>query len=1239
MPRPITITALGNAQVSTAQSKFGGASALFDGTGDYLRLTDNFTQSGDFTIEGWIRANATGGTPSIFTIGDESAERVVVYMNGTTIQYDTYSGAGPDFGTSFTVSTGVWYHLAVVRSGSTITIYRDGTNVGSGTRTGTVGNANEFKIGQGWNGYIDEIRVSNSARYTSNFTAPTAAFTNDANTMLLLHTNGTNGSTVFLDDTGSRSQKGISAIGNAQVDTAQSKFGGASALFDGTDDWLDVIDSSGDWAFGTGSDFTIEGWFRPSITGSGRVMYSLYDGSTFRASFYFDTGAVWFYTPATGGLQTGDFPTANVWSHWAITRSSGTTKFWYNGVETLSTATSWNATFTRWILGGENPSGTTIANDYTGHMDELRISNTARYTAGFTAPTAAFNNDANTLLLIHADGTDASTAFFDDNATPPIEEGAAALTFNSSIYCVPGDTDPYYIDLGYIDTAYYESFGVLQDVESNLYVVANLNASIELIKNVSVALTATTSVSSTISHIEGADLFAFTEAAIAVQVDRIRENNISATAVFNIATSVERIQQGDADADAVFSAIIDGLRSRDVTLDAQAAFSFACDVEKIKFGNGTFTSESSLSCDATEITPFIEFEAYLNCECNFNADCGKIADYLSNIFSTANLTATISHIEGADLTAFSDAALSATVERTRDAVSTQSSEFAVETLVLKITGYSASLDNQFAVSASVDKFVQGSSNQSSSFQIATIAFKTSDIQSSVSGSFSVSAQGLRLKEIVLIAFNFASITAIPFVRISSGGSFQSTFSLTSNVVKTTNTDSTQAVSTEVNTDVQRFRDYDAAILSEFNQTTLNQRLRDDTSSLQSEFSITAVIGKQQGIDLYAFSNNSLIADPVVNRSASATYQVSAETNVTATRIPQIDIAVSSQIALTATNIRVRFASVALSADGGILSVIDIIPGVQSLLTATFTTNRPYVDSGYVDDDYATNFVTVANYIVDNLQQLTSAFTLIADGNYAGNGAALLANSGTLTVAPVVISSALSTQQSAFSTTTNANYNVVVSSTIESQFSVFANIGTQNDIFLTAFSNVALAVNANKIVSAVSNNSIVSTFFADTEDSLTTKGEANLLSTFTSSAAIRKITRFSADLQASGFTITVGTTSKVQDANLSSFFSVNAAVNVIRNGVANVVVVSSTSTQITRVRVVGAVISSALTFVVAIRDLRLDEIVYVIPGENYVYEIISESRLHSIYGETRIRSVTGETRIRTIQGESRIHIID
>jgi hypothetical protein len=211
-----------------------------------------------------------------------------------------------------------------------------------------------------------------------------------------------------------RSKNSVVAFGNAQVDTAQSKFGGASVLVDGTDDWIEAL-SENNWKFSTTENFTLEFWCRPVSTASGRVMWSLYDSTTFRVSFYFDAGEIRFYSPATSGIATGDYPTANNWFHYAITRSGGTTNFWYNGTLTHTTTTVWNASFTRWIMGGETPSGSTITNDFQGHYDEVRISNTARYTANFTPSTTPFVNDANTLLLIHADGTDATTFFEDDN--------------------------------------------------------------------------------------------------------------------------------------------------------------------------------------------------------------------------------------------------------------------------------------------------------------------------------------------------------------------------------------------------------------------------------------------------------------------------------------------------------------------------------------------------------------------------------------------------------------------------------------------------------------------------------------------------------------------------------------------------------------------------------------------------------------------------------------------------------
>jgi hypothetical protein len=665
---------------------------LFDGTGDYLSLTDNFTQSGDFTIEGWIRANATGGTPSIFTIGNESADRVVVYMNGTTISYDTYSGATPDFGTSFTVSTGVWYHLAVVRSGSTITIYRDGTNVGSATKTGTVGNANEFKIGEGWNGYIDEIRVSNSARYTSNFTAPTTPFVSDANTMLLLHTDGTNGSTVFLDDTGVRSPKGIIAIGNAQVSTAQNKFGGASALFDGTDDWLDAVNSSNDWQFSTSSDFTIEGWFYPTAVNNTRVMFSLYDSTTFRASFYLSSGQASFYTPALGAISTGDFPSANVWAHWAITRSSGTTKFWYNGVETASTGTSWDATFTRLILAGENPSGTTVSNDYNGYIDEIRISNSARYTANFTPSTSPFQNNANTVLLIHADGTNGSTSFIDDNSAGIIEEGAAALSVISTIYCVPGDTDPYYIDEGYIDDGYF---------------IGPANASANFVSTISIAVVA--------GKNQSIDLVSFSFATLSATLNTIKQGASTLSSNSNIFTTVDKIVGFASNFSSNFSLTGDLIKKPGVEVSAI----------------GAFTSQSSVSTNAERLAGL---ETDLSIDFYIVGDVAKIANASSQLSATFTQTATISHIEGADLFAFTNASIAVQVSRLRDNNIAVSAVFsiAVDGIRIRLSAGDESALFSFTANTVLARSRDYASSQSAAFSLAVDAVKTARASSSLS---------------------------------------------------------------------------------------------------------------------------------------------------------------------------------------------------------------------------------------------------------------------------------------------------------------------------------------------------------------------------------------------------------------------------------------------------------------------------------------------------------------------------
>jgi hypothetical protein len=209
---------------------------------------------------------------------------------------------------------------------------------------------------------------------------------------LLLHGNGTNGSTTITDN--SPSPKTVTTVGNAQISTAQSKFGGASIAFDGAGDWLTCPMSTG-FNFGT-TDLTIEGWINVPVTDSTyRCILSIgtpvqiynYNGNI--VGFFGNSeGGGLFVNPVNGPTSS---LTANTWTHFAITRSGSTFKSFVNGVSgTAVTGTdAIFATLTNTpAIGIYLP---TSSLPFTGYIDDLRITKgVARYTANFTPPAAPF---------------------------------------------------------------------------------------------------------------------------------------------------------------------------------------------------------------------------------------------------------------------------------------------------------------------------------------------------------------------------------------------------------------------------------------------------------------------------------------------------------------------------------------------------------------------------------------------------------------------------------------------------------------------------------------------------------------------------------------------------------------------------------------------------------------------------------------------------------------------------------
>jgi hypothetical protein len=174
---------VGNAQISTSVKKYGTGSIYLDGSGDYLLLpnTPLLDQIGDYTYECWYyRAGSGAGGLDILCLKNVT-NMLYIYVDQSSQKFgvNQHNVGGFLLGTTVTV-VNTWYHVAMCRSGSTVRLFVNGvqeasgtysTNV-SGTATTTIGGFTSS--GYSMNGYLDDLRVTKAARYTTNFTPPTS---------------------------------------------------------------------------------------------------------------------------------------------------------------------------------------------------------------------------------------------------------------------------------------------------------------------------------------------------------------------------------------------------------------------------------------------------------------------------------------------------------------------------------------------------------------------------------------------------------------------------------------------------------------------------------------------------------------------------------------------------------------------------------------------------------------------------------------------------------------------------------------------------------------------------------------------------------------------------------------------------------------------------------------------------------------------------------------------------------
>ncbi|WP_376967503.1 LamG-like jellyroll fold domain-containing protein (plasmid) [Azospirillum sp. A26] len=176
-----------NISISTANSKFGGASMTTNQTigNNYYSLwaSNDWLLPGDFTIDFWTNAPNAGDNTLIdgpFRVRSGGSGQILFELtNGATIAGATF------WMTSQNRTLNVWNHVAVVRSGSTLTTYFNGAVAGQWTGiSGNLGSSSAimrlFNKTDGtlpWSGYTDELRISvGTARWTAGFTPPTLPY-------------------------------------------------------------------------------------------------------------------------------------------------------------------------------------------------------------------------------------------------------------------------------------------------------------------------------------------------------------------------------------------------------------------------------------------------------------------------------------------------------------------------------------------------------------------------------------------------------------------------------------------------------------------------------------------------------------------------------------------------------------------------------------------------------------------------------------------------------------------------------------------------------------------------------------------------------------------------------------------------------------------------------------------------------------------------------------------------------
>jgi hypothetical protein len=430
----LAITRNGNATQGSFSPYGANWSNYFDGTGDYLNTpsssitsiigTNGLTTASVFTIEAWIyqTQRQTLSTPGL--IGDMTATTGTHYwgfgpdINGLLAFY-WYDGSSKNATGNTTIPLNTWTHIAVVINATNIKLFVNGilqTLTGTTAATNPTGTVGYLVVGQwnngganyGYYGYVNNLRITKSALYTTTFTPSTEPLTATASTGLLTCCNNQ-----FIDN--SSNAHVITKTG----DTSTQTFSPFSALTQTPTSYSNLFNQAGVGGYLTVADnpnlrigtnpFTVECWvYLTSLAVAPRLIQKRTYNGTGGGSWALDVltnGSVTFSelaTPTTLITTAAGALTLNTWYHVALTRdSSNVLRLFINGVSAGTTSPTSTFNFndaTNAIFIGANNDA---VNDKTqGSMSNVRlVIGSAVYTSNFTPSTTPLTAVSGTQLL------------------------------------------------------------------------------------------------------------------------------------------------------------------------------------------------------------------------------------------------------------------------------------------------------------------------------------------------------------------------------------------------------------------------------------------------------------------------------------------------------------------------------------------------------------------------------------------------------------------------------------------------------------------------------------------------------------------------------------------------------------------------------------------------------------------------------------------------------------------------